>query len=599
MAASVGPRTRPTARRARRRNRPPDSGRSRCDPPPMPNDTADLVLTGGRIFTGDAAKTWAQALAVRGDRIVAVGADRDVRPLDRARHPRHRAARPDRHRRASRTPRPPDPRRARAASSASSTTRAARTSTCAIVAEYAAAHPDREWILGGGWSLADFPGGLPRREDLDRVVPDRPVFLPNRDGHDAWVNTEALELRRHHEGHARPRRRPDRARPGRHAARHAPRGRGGPRRAARARTTVRGGLPRGRCSRASATCTASASRPGRTRGSTPGDQAAYRRAGRVGRAHRARRRGAVVGPRRGAGADRRPRRAARRGPGRAATRRRASSSCSTGSSRTRRRRCSSPTSTPDGDADRQPRHRLHRRRDADARPSSSSTRSGSSRTSTRSATGPSATRSTPSRPPARRTAGPTRGRTSPTSRSSTPTTSRASRQLGALANAQPLWAVLEDQMTELTLPVLGPGGERPPVPVRARSARHGATLVMGSDWSVSTPDPFLEMEVAVTRVSPDMPRRPARRSCPTSGSSSSTRSTAFTAGSAYANHLDETGSLAVGQAGRPRDPRPRPVRRGRGPDRRHDGPRHVRRRRRRARGCPASTERGGDAPSAR
>src|SRR4051812_50155808 len=52
-----------------------------CHPAAMSNEHADLVLTGGRIFTGDAAKTWAEALAVRGNRIVAVGADRDVRPL--------------------------------------------------------------------------------------------------------------------------------------------------------------------------------------------------------------------------------------------------------------------------------------------------------------------------------------------------------------------------------------------------------------------------------------------------------------------------------------------------------------------------------------
>jgi hypothetical protein len=63
-----------------------------------------------------------------------------------------------------------------------------------IVAEYARAHPDEAWILGGGWWPAAFPGGTPRREDLDAVVPDRPVFLPNRDGHGAWVNTRALEL---------------------------------------------------------------------------------------------------------------------------------------------------------------------------------------------------------------------------------------------------------------------------------------------------------------------------------------------------------------------------------------------------------------------
>ena len=39
-----------------------------------------------------------------------------------------------------------------------------------------------------------FPGGTPTRQALDAVVPDRPVFLTNRDGHGNWVNTEALEL---------------------------------------------------------------------------------------------------------------------------------------------------------------------------------------------------------------------------------------------------------------------------------------------------------------------------------------------------------------------------------------------------------------------
>ncbi len=62
------------------------------------------------------------------------------------------------------------------------------------IAAYAAAHPDRPWILGGGWAMSVFPGGTPTAEDLDRVVPDRPVFLPNRDHHGAWVNTRALEL---------------------------------------------------------------------------------------------------------------------------------------------------------------------------------------------------------------------------------------------------------------------------------------------------------------------------------------------------------------------------------------------------------------------
>ena len=64
----------------------------------------------------------------------------------------------------------------------------------AEIAAYAAAHPDRPWIAGGGWAMAAFAGGTPTAADLDSVVPDRPVFLPNRDHHGAWVNTRALEL---------------------------------------------------------------------------------------------------------------------------------------------------------------------------------------------------------------------------------------------------------------------------------------------------------------------------------------------------------------------------------------------------------------------
>jgi len=63
-----------------------------------------------------------------------------------------------------------------------------------IIAEYAAAHPNEPWILGAGWSMEFFPGGTPTREALDRVVPDRPVALSNRDHHGMWVNTRALEL---------------------------------------------------------------------------------------------------------------------------------------------------------------------------------------------------------------------------------------------------------------------------------------------------------------------------------------------------------------------------------------------------------------------
>ena len=62
------------------------------------------------------------------------------------------------------------------------------------ISSYAAANPGASWITGGGWSMESFPGGTPERSFLDSLVPDRPVFLPNRDHHGAWVNTRALEI---------------------------------------------------------------------------------------------------------------------------------------------------------------------------------------------------------------------------------------------------------------------------------------------------------------------------------------------------------------------------------------------------------------------
>jgi predicted amidohydrolase YtcJ len=62
------------------------------------------------------------------------------------------------------------------------------------VAGYARARPAGEWVLGGGWAMPAFGPRGPRAEDLDRVVGDRPVFLPNRDHHGAWVSSAALRL---------------------------------------------------------------------------------------------------------------------------------------------------------------------------------------------------------------------------------------------------------------------------------------------------------------------------------------------------------------------------------------------------------------------
>jgi hypothetical protein len=62
------------------------------------------------------------------------------------------------------------------------------------VRAYAEEHTDRPWVLGGGWSMPAFGPVGPLAADLDAVVGGRPVFLPNRDHHGAWVNTAALRL---------------------------------------------------------------------------------------------------------------------------------------------------------------------------------------------------------------------------------------------------------------------------------------------------------------------------------------------------------------------------------------------------------------------
>jgi predicted amidohydrolase YtcJ len=155
--------------------------------------SADLAFVNGAVYTVDAARSRAQAVAVKGGRIVAVGSDDaigehlgprtevfdlDGRMLvpgfqDAHVHPvsggvdRLQCDLHDLH---------------------------STEDYLLRVKTYAQEHPDREWILGGGWSMDVFPRGTPTKDLLDAVVPDRIVLLPNRDGHSTWVNGRALEL---------------------------------------------------------------------------------------------------------------------------------------------------------------------------------------------------------------------------------------------------------------------------------------------------------------------------------------------------------------------------------------------------------------------
>ena len=126
-----------------------------------------------------------------------------------------------------------------------------------------------------------------------------------------------------------------------------------------------------------------------------------------------------------------------------------------------------------------------------------------------------------------------------------PTTSARFRELGVAANAQPYWARHEGQMDDLTIPFLGdrwrwqyPFRRCGPPARCSRWARTGASR---------RPNPLLEMELAVERVAEES--RGVARPPPDERLDLIDALAAFTAGSAYVNHLDtETGTLEVGKA---------------------------------------------------
>ena len=63
----------------------------------------------------------------------------------------------------------------------------------AKIRAYAAANPDKKWILGGGWNQERWKlGRFPTAAELDAAVGDRPVWLARADGHASWGNTAAL-----------------------------------------------------------------------------------------------------------------------------------------------------------------------------------------------------------------------------------------------------------------------------------------------------------------------------------------------------------------------------------------------------------------------
>ena len=158
----------------------------------VPHPT-DLVLRDAAVYTVDAARSWAEAIAIDEGKIVYVGTNVGVLPWigqdTKVMSLKGRMVLPGFH----------DAHVHLIAGGMElgecnllgTDTQHAILDT---VRAYAAANPDEEWISGGGWELPIFPGGNPHKSLLDAVVPDRPVFLTSSDAHTAWVNSAALKI---------------------------------------------------------------------------------------------------------------------------------------------------------------------------------------------------------------------------------------------------------------------------------------------------------------------------------------------------------------------------------------------------------------------
>jgi predicted amidohydrolase YtcJ len=154
---------------------------------------ADLAFVNGAVYTVDAARTRAQAVAVRGGTIVAVGTDAAIRE-----HVGRGTDVVDLHGRMllpgfqdAHVHPPSGGLEMRQCDLNDVYTRPEYEE---VIAAYASRHPDVPWILGGGWYMSAFPRGAPEKGPLDAIVPDRPVALFSRDGHSLWVNSKALEI---------------------------------------------------------------------------------------------------------------------------------------------------------------------------------------------------------------------------------------------------------------------------------------------------------------------------------------------------------------------------------------------------------------------
>jgi predicted amidohydrolase YtcJ len=155
---------------------------------------ADVILANARVYTMNARQQWAEAVAIRGGKIIAVGDRKTVdafrgqstKVIDAHQH-LVLAGFTDCH--------------IHFMDGSLGLTHADLNDAKTVeeiqkrVKAYADAHPNEPWIQGMGWTYPTFgASALPNKKILDDVVPDRPVYLVAFDGHSSWANSKALAM---------------------------------------------------------------------------------------------------------------------------------------------------------------------------------------------------------------------------------------------------------------------------------------------------------------------------------------------------------------------------------------------------------------------
>ena len=156
--------------------------------------SADLIITKAKIWTVDKSRPTAEAVAVLGDRIVAVGSVADVEalrgPSTKIIDAEGKLLLPgfnDAHVHFVTSGTRLDQIQLGDATSVEEFTRR--------IAERAKMTPKGEWIEGGDWDETKWtPANLPTKDVIDPVTPNTPVFLEHHDGHMALANSVALRL---------------------------------------------------------------------------------------------------------------------------------------------------------------------------------------------------------------------------------------------------------------------------------------------------------------------------------------------------------------------------------------------------------------------